>query len=396
LKNSPRLSVPLGWFRFSLRTLIVLITVLGIGLRWVGREVIRLRNQRHAIARVKSLGGDILFDYQMVDGHRAKPPSPAIVRWLLGEDAFAEVAYVQLWDFNTRLTDDDLQILHSFPALKSVLVHGAGISDVGAEHLARISKLEGLSLGSTSVTADGIKQLAMSTRLKGISIIGPNTNDATIAALGTMQELTSISLLDADISSQGLEPLTRLPKLRMLRLLRCGWLDDEAARHLAQLRGLEALDLTGAPIGDRGLAHLRAMPNLTSLSLSGTNVSDDGMEAVASLRKLRFLQLDGSCVGDMGVSRLRELSQLEVLGLFETGISDVAADDLASLTNLRRLRLTRTSVTDSGLIKLKSLAKLELLDVGPSVTQEGAQILKESLPNCRIEVWGTIQQFVLP
>ena len=47
------------WFRFSLRTLFILVTVLSVPLGWVGWELNQVRKERHAIAWVEEMGGEV-------------------------------------------------------------------------------------------------------------------------------------------------------------------------------------------------------------------------------------------------------------------------------------------------------------------------------------------------
>jgi len=45
------------WFRYSLRTLLLLMLVFGCGLGWFAREIRRSRAQREAVKAIRKLGG---------------------------------------------------------------------------------------------------------------------------------------------------------------------------------------------------------------------------------------------------------------------------------------------------------------------------------------------------
>jgi len=51
------------WLQFSLRTLIVLMLVLGAGLGWFAREVQKARAQREAATAIEKLGGSVDWGY---------------------------------------------------------------------------------------------------------------------------------------------------------------------------------------------------------------------------------------------------------------------------------------------------------------------------------------------
>jgi len=62
--TAPTTTIPLRrWLRFSLRTLIVLMLVLGAGLGWFAREVQKARAQREAATAIEKLGGSVDWGY---------------------------------------------------------------------------------------------------------------------------------------------------------------------------------------------------------------------------------------------------------------------------------------------------------------------------------------------
>ena len=52
------------WLRFSLRTLLVVVTVLGV---WLGVQVNPVRKQRNAVAWIQEVGGTVTYDYEIGD-----------------------------------------------------------------------------------------------------------------------------------------------------------------------------------------------------------------------------------------------------------------------------------------------------------------------------------------
>jgi hypothetical protein len=82
-------------WRFSLRTLFVLVTVLGIALGWVGVQVQAARRQRHAVEGIRALGGEVWYDYD--DYNQIPPAESPWPEWLvraIGIDYFATVTEV--------------------------------------------------------------------------------------------------------------------------------------------------------------------------------------------------------------------------------------------------------------------------------------------------------------
>jgi len=85
-------------------------------------------------------------------------------------------------------------------------------------------------------------------------------------------------------------------------------------------------------VSDFGAAELR---ELTQLSLTGTEFNDDDVPQLAGLVSLRKLDLSGTKITDKGLQALGQLDiPLEVLILAETRITDAGLIRLAFLETL--------------------------------------------------------------
>ncbi len=110
-----------------------------------------------------------------------------------------------------------------------------------------------------------------------------------------------------------------------------------------------------------GSVRVNESTNRTEVDLSGTNVTDAGLEHLKGLTSLQELYLDGTEVTDAGLVHLK------------------------GLTSLRRLLLSDTKVTDAGLVHLKGLTSLQALNLRyTKVTDAGVKKLQQALPNCKI------------
>src|SRR5262245_8259132 len=66
------------WLRFSLRTMLVLITALCI---WLGFQVNAARRQREAVTAILNAGGIVAYDYQVVSRRQRTSLAPGISSW---------------------------------------------------------------------------------------------------------------------------------------------------------------------------------------------------------------------------------------------------------------------------------------------------------------------------
>src|SRR5262245_4289125 len=89
------------WFRFSLRTLLVLVAMSSAGFGWLGYKVRQKQRERYAVKVIQKLGGDVAYHHQKTANYgfdlSSASPGPAWCRRVFGEDVFALVFFVNCW-----------------------------------------------------------------------------------------------------------------------------------------------------------------------------------------------------------------------------------------------------------------------------------------------------------
>jgi Leucine-rich repeat (LRR) protein len=93
-----------------------------------------------------------------------------------------------------------------------------------------------------------------------------------------------------EVTKEGLEAIARLP-LNWLSLSRCH-IDDSAVTILCKMRTLESLDISGTSITDVGMNKLSLLPRLQGLDIRDTKVSRQGVAHLLSKRHLLKLLTD--------------------------------------------------------------------------------------------------------
>jgi len=188
------------------------------------------------------------------------------------------------------------------------------------------------------------------------------------------------------------------------------WLDDERARPIAHLRGLEELALAQSAITDAAFHHLATLARLQKLYLGNTRITGSGFGALLATESLQVLDLGETDVGDRGLGELQrfpmlldldladiqgrytkrglanllKISSLERISLH--GLASIPKEivaGLAELTSLREAALSRTGLTDASLGALHGPPSLRILDLSYTrVRGPGLQCL-QWLPNLR-------------
>ena len=145
------------------------------------------------------------------------------------------------------------------------------------------------------------------------------------------------------------------------------------------LSSLEELNLDSCLVGDSAISHLadnNVVPNLTSLDLADTNVTDLGMVKIAKFKKLTRLSLFYCNITNHGLRHISKLTELEVLNLDSRDISDDGLTRLYKLTKLKSLDVFSGRITDAGCVHIAKIESLESLELcGGGIGDLGCSLL---------------------
>lgn len=387
------------WSSLNVRSMMLLILVVGGGLGW---QVRRASLQRRAVAAIRAVEGEVHYLHQTAGGTKLyypsndPPPGPALLRRWIGDDYFQEVAMVELPDEHP-LTAADLAVLADCPGLRrlevgcvrnvgdgfrhlaglrsirEVQVNGPGLDDAMLAAIGELPTLEKLAIrDGTELTDAGLRALRPLTRLVHLWINeAPKVTGNGLAPLIERNPgLTRVDLEDTGADDRTLAAVGRLPSLEILDLDRTR-ISDRGLAELARARTLIFLDLNETAIGDAGLAHLAGLREMVGLELAKTRITAAGMRHLARL-PLTELRLEGSTVDDAGLRALRPLAgTLSSLYLNDTRVTDAGIAHLAGFEDLSWLELERTRVTDASVPTLVAFPKLRLLELKGTATTAG-------------------------
>ena len=203
------------WFRFSLRTGLILVTVL---CGWLAMEMPRIRRRDHAVDGVRELRGEVFFAHQFP---RAKAPymNPG-QNWAtkpldfgcklvgLAPDAYSRMVVTVNFD-NTpdmhtyrasNVTNEALKLLRSTPYVRELLLsNNRSITDEGLEFVSHLKKLRVLTLRNTNVTGAGLRNISAHNGLVGISLTDTPLTDEGLTHLKELENLEWLHLSDTSL-----------------------------------------------------------------------------------------------------------------------------------------------------------------------------------------------------
>jgi hypothetical protein len=344
------------YLRFSMRTLLVLMTLLSL---WLGYHAKRATDQRAAVRMIRKLGGSVMYDYQFAARQAgfqgtAQPGGWLWLRRLIGDEYFQNVISVYL--DRTQVTDDDLILIGRLKEVTLISLGSTRISDAGLEHLRGLPLLHNLNISDTRITAAGLRVLQ--------------------------------------------DP----PSLDMLNLNNLKTVDDRALEYVRGLTKLQWLDLGGTSIGPSAPSRLSDLEYLSWLSLERTKVDDSSIPALVQLSYRVHLNLEEAQISGRGLLSIDgEISALcfrpniashrgsgPFSGAFVPRVWEAFVrymTDLNDSGQLRLVDLADSAVTDQHLLSLHRLDNVEAIDLrGTSVTESAVAELQQALPHATIAV----------
>lgn len=386
---------PHRWSQFSLRTLLLAVTVSGILFGWIGVVVNRAAKQKNAVARIRQLGGTV--HYSNLD-ENGEPAVPEWLTQLVGDDFFFDVELVQLASNQaTQFTDADLAFFENLLGLKSLFLPADQLSDDALRKLlARLKSLNTLALTNGKMDRRRVEVLNGCANLKSLMLIGVQFERDDPPRIHDWPELEEVTFHHTDFTLADLPLLSGLPNLRKLTIY--GPIEPNAQQQLgdtfAQLKdGIAGISLTlgnsfktlGSVLGKSGRPWSPSSPtnreeidfsqgpaesfNNAEFELYETSVSESGLEPCRKLPHLKKMSITRTPISNEGIAQCASLQYLREFHLYEMQVTDAGMAHLGALKKLQEVWLANERITDRGLehlTHLKALMTLQLWGVGLS------------------------------
>jgi Leucine Rich repeat len=255
--------------RFSVRTLLVLVLILGAALGWVADKLRRARRQHEASVAVVSRHGTVDYGkaFRLESWGKlplGPPPRHVWLREHLGDDLFETVTHVAFFR-QPEVTDLDMAVLDAFPDLEEFHVSKAPVTDKGIAHLAGMKKLRRVTISEAPITDSSLLAIGRLPHLDQLDLNGTRITDAGLVALDAMPHLLTLDLQWTRITDAGLVHLAGLKELRFLQL-GCTEITDVGLDDLRGLKSLKYLGIAATRVTSEGKASIEA-------ALPGCNVT---------------------------------------------------------------------------------------------------------------------------
>jgi hypothetical protein len=217
-------------------------------------------------------------------------------------DAFTEEDFRTLGSFTSikdltisgkMIADETLALLTGLTELERLSSDGIQLTDAGYKHFTAFQKLKSLSFfhpafRSEKFTGSGLAQLKALPKLERLTFAGSTAGDTAMEAIGQLTQLKEFRTWHTAQTQAGNAHLLKLPltSLRIGQRLPSGGkdspvsFDESTLEILAQIKTLEALELTEARLSAKIIPHLQALPKLAKLKIETVDISAADVEAI--------------------------------------------------------------------------------------------------------------------
>jgi hypothetical protein len=305
-----------------------------------------------------------------------------------------------------RRTNEQLAELASFPEVRDQItnldIQSSAVNDAGFAALPKFDHVEQLNISTLSY---GNEALANVAKMKSVTSLwmarGAQKDKNSYAGMGYIAQMTQLEKLSVagvtGFADEHLEKLTPLVNLKYLDLTGT-YVTDNGMQYLLPFTELEVLKMAKMQgLRGRGLKELmtkrKGLPHLLQLTVyDNPYLSIEAYEGISRMKTLVSLDVGAAnCTNAAFTGAIPPLKNLEYLSVHENdALSDPAMAVLPRMKKLKNLYFQNNKlISDASLpmfAKVKTLEGLALLNT--LVTPTGAEKLKNKLKNCKINYNG--------
>jgi hypothetical protein len=192
---------------------------------------------------------------------------------------------------DTRTGDRVCQSLgENCPELRLCLMDKTAVTEAGLKHLAKLRKLERLTVSLCKIDDEAADSIAQMTRLRELNLGATAIGDKTYAAIMKLPDLQDLWIGETKVTGAAVAAGGVHPTVRKLRYS-FSTCDDAAAVQLAKWPNLQELDLARSAVTDKCIPALIAMKPLRRIDLRESQVTAKGLEQLKAARPdIKFVQ----------------------------------------------------------------------------------------------------------
>ncbi|MEW4562606.1 hypothetical protein AB1K70_08780 [Bremerella sp. JC770] len=268
----------------------------------------------------------------------------------------------------------------------------AAFDKINAKVQVRDGAVHSLSANCDGYTDQEYELIGKLTTLKSLSLSGKDLNDDQLKMLAGLKNLESIMINGTVLTDDGYRHFAAFPKLTRLSIFhpsrKLEAFNGSGLAHLKELPALKSLTFAGATAGDEALAAVRQLTQLESFREWHNTETRDGLKHLAKLTKLKSIRL-GQRLPSWGkdtpasfdndsIAVLTQIPSLETIELTEARLNYDAIVALKELPNLKTIKISQVDISQEDVEKLKAAMPSVDIQYEP-LTEAQAEMLTKKL-----------------
>lgn len=341
---------------------------------WVLNELRLERNKRLAYKALVENNGSIVYDFSgkfndyrlarewlrifLGDRYFSAPESVSI---RIDSERDLDQVYA-LYDLKRiricchKIPKKFLARLNRFPQLKDVAIVTPKISVNDFDFLASMKRPDGFRLECSEFEAGSLQPLNRTVCPLWVTCCGSTPTQESLRELAKCEQLRFLSLIDCPIQDSDLQHLYNSTSEVGLLLLRTQS-SDQGILKLRKSNPAWTIRIrtdTGKASSfaefECTIPSMKEMPNTTSLTLYGRDLTDAMLSTLREAKSLTELQLVSCSITDEGFMEVGLVEGLKILRVVDSNITDAGLRVLEENKNLEKMELKLDHANGSGLI----------------------------------------------
>jgi len=265
-----------------------------------------------------------------------------------------------------EIEDDDLAVFSGMRELKELNLGGEKITPRCLEHLVGLAKLKSLKISGAKMFGGGFESISRIPNLESLSIEGGRGEWKEPLSFGPANKLKSLRLANLDLAGDGTKDMDQLQALEELRLWNVR-IDAAFLRAMSRIPRLKAVKIQSSDGSFEEYAEILAeFPSLTTLYVADQSNSEDKrwitkrvMEKLSRSKTIEELGVYHGRVGDDGLRFIAMIPKLRILKLIDVGLTEESIPVFVGIKSLEELVLYDARLTPRTRLQFQPNAELK-------------------------------------
>lgn len=243
--------------------------------------------------------------------------------------------------FTSEKWDECLATVRCLTPFKTLSLFSPNLTPAALAHLREMRHFQELKLTGLGVVNDSLlRYIAEMPELKVLGIHGvTSVSGRALAILSHSKSIESLTLSNVPLAPADIYPLNRMQQLHQLSLPGCA-LDNPCFEAVSELKQLTGFATACTTISDHAGVFLQTMPQLKMLQIdSSRRITDAFIPYVLTLPELQTLSLVDTTLTDEGLLLLKGKPKLALVYVRDTQVTEAAAMELQMSLQTRTRRV---------------------------------------------------------